>query len=217
MDKQTLAILKNYSNINQGITVKDGNVLETISIDQSIYSRYTLGSDDTGFPREFSIYDLNGFLSVVSIYDEPTFKFEPDYIEIGPEGEKFRYFYSEPSIIDSPPETINFPDVEFSFFLGSEKLIKLLKFANVSGANSIKFAKVDDMVVATTFDRSGASDNDFTLHIDQFNGPDFEAIVDIDKLKVIGGSYTIGVKPNSFIKMTSDAQSIEYFIIMLTD
>lgn len=217
MDKQALAVLKNYSTINQGISVKKGNELETISIDQAIYSTFKLGASDVPFPMDFSIYDLNGFLSIVSLYDEPVFEFQEDCIIIGPENEQYKYHYSEPSIIDSPPETINFPEVDFSFFLGAEKLAKLMKFANVSGANSIKFEKVDNMVVGTVFDRSGASDNEFTYHIDQFTGQDFTAVVDIDKLKVLNGSYTIGVKDNSFIKMSAENQSIEYFIIMLTD
>jgi len=215
MDKQTLAVLKNFSTINQGITVKAGNGLETISIDGSIYSTFTLGNDDTEFPLEFSIYDLHGFLSIVTLYDDPTFKFQDDYMLIGPESEEYKYHYSEPSIIDTPPEEINFPEVDLTFFLGSEKLSKLMKFANVSGADTIRFTKVDNMVVATTFDREGASENEFNLHIDQYTGQDFDAVVDIDKLKVMSGSYTIGVKDGLFIKMASDTQNITYFITVL--
>ena len=73
------------------------------------------------------------------------------------------------------------------------------------------------MVVGSILDRSDASENTFRLHIDQFNGQDFVARVDIDELKVLTGSYTIGVKDGAFIKMSSENQNIEYFIIMLDD
>lgn len=212
MNKNVIAVLKNYSSINQGITVQAGSVLETISIDQSIYTKYD--SENTSpFPHEFSIYDLNGFLSVISLFDDPEFKFEEHHVQIGQGNERVIYYYSDPSAIDSPPETVQFPPVDFEFFLGAEKLSKLLKAANVLGSTSIRFeADGDNKVVATVFDRNGASDNTFSLDVDQFNGSDFDAVVDIATLKVMGGSYIIGIKGDAFIEMTSEKESIKYYI-----
>jgi len=218
LNKDVLNVLKNYSTINQGITVKEGNELETISLKQSLYSTFTNKVVEEGqvtFPREFSIYDLNGFLSVVSLFDDPSFEFGADYVSIGQAGEWVIYYYSEPSIIDSPPETINFPEPDFDFFLSGDKLSKILKAANVLSANSIKFASDGNKIVASTFDRSGASDNTFTIDIDQYNGEPFESVIEIDELKVMGGSYTIGVKDNQFLRWASETQNIIYYVILL--
>lgn len=215
MNKNVLNVLKNYSSINQGITVKLGTELETISIDQSIYSKYDCPENDP-FPHEFSIYDLNGFLSVVSLFDEPDFQFEENHVRVGQGSEQVIYYYSDSRAIVNPPETVSFPPIDFEFFLGAEKLSKLLKAANVLSSTSIRFeADGNSKVVATVFDREGASDNTFSLDVDQFNGSDFDAVIDIDRLKVLGGSYTLGVKDGMFIEFTSEQQNIKYYIIQV--
>ena len=79
ISKDTLDVLKNYSTINQGITVNAGNELKTMSIDQSVDSLF---KSDTIFPTEFSIYDVNGFLSVISIFEDPDFNFQENNLVI---------------------------------------------------------------------------------------------------------------------------------------
>ena len=63
----TIDILKNFSEINQNILVKEGNTLSTISVMKNILADAEITET---FPKEFGIYDLNDFLAKASIHDE---------------------------------------------------------------------------------------------------------------------------------------------------
>ena len=71
LSDKTLGVLKNYANINQGLMFKKGKVLKTVSSHKNILSEATISED---IPADFGVYDLNNFLSVVSLdKDNPSF------------------------------------------------------------------------------------------------------------------------------------------------
>ena len=80
LSKGTLDILKNFSNINPSITFKEGQELSTLSIQKNILSRAVV---EETFPRNFAIYDLQQFLSGVSLFENPELDFDnPNYVII---------------------------------------------------------------------------------------------------------------------------------------
>ena len=64
LSENTVSVLKNFSNINQNILVKEGATLHTMSTMKNIIGRASI---DETFDREFGIYDLNEFLGVMSL------------------------------------------------------------------------------------------------------------------------------------------------------
>ena len=80
LSDKTLNVLKNYANINQGIFFKKGKVLKTVSSHKNILAEATIGED---VPTDFGVYDLNNFLSVVSLHkDDPSFEFDDKHVMI---------------------------------------------------------------------------------------------------------------------------------------
>ena len=65
--QETMNVLKNFSQINQGIFFKKGDVVSTISPQKNILAEATIKES---FPRDFGIYDLPNFLSVLSLSKE---------------------------------------------------------------------------------------------------------------------------------------------------
>ena len=101
LSDRTLGVLKNFANINSNIVFREGNELKTISMAKNILARATL---DAPLPSEFGIYDLNEFLNIMGLVDNPTLKFEDNYVVIsdstGLRGNK--YFYSDIDMLSSP-------------------------------------------------------------------------------------------------------------------
>ena len=60
LSENTLAILKNFSGINNSILVKSGNKLRTISVAKNILAEAEIIEE---FPKNFAIYDLSKFLN----------------------------------------------------------------------------------------------------------------------------------------------------------
>ena len=69
LNENTKDILKNFSEINTNILIKEGTELSTISTMRNIFAKATISES---FEKEFGIYDLNEFLSVEQTEDLET-------------------------------------------------------------------------------------------------------------------------------------------------
>ena len=72
LSSQTKEILKSYANINQNILIKNGSELKTVSAMKNIVASATV--PDT-FTQDIPIYNLNEFLSAMSLFKEPVLSF----------------------------------------------------------------------------------------------------------------------------------------------
>jgi hypothetical protein len=97
----TTQVLKNFSAINSNIVFSQGNVVSTISEARNILSTATIDMD---LPSDFGIYDLNEFLGVLSLVEEPQIKIEDKYAVVGDSTgrSKIKYFFTDPDMLTSP-------------------------------------------------------------------------------------------------------------------
>ena len=96
LSKATIDILKNFSTINTSIVIKEGNILRTISNEENILASATI---EETFPQTFAIYDLNQFLSGLSLFDSPSLVFDnDDYLIIKSGRSRVKYYFSDPEI-----------------------------------------------------------------------------------------------------------------------
>ena len=80
LSNETLSILKNFGAINSGILFKKGKNLRTVSSQRNILAEVTLNEE---IPAEFGVYDLNNFLSILSLHkDDPSFEFDDKQVTI---------------------------------------------------------------------------------------------------------------------------------------
>ena len=107
----TQSILKNFSTINQNLMVKAGSTLSTMSAMKNIVAQAEVSEK---FPQDFAIYDLNEFLSALSLFEEPELNFEENYVTITQEGSRknLKYWFSDPEVVTTPSKAINMPSTE---------------------------------------------------------------------------------------------------------
>ena len=72
LSNDTIAMLKNFANINQNILIKPGKKLNTISTMKNILAQADIKED---FSEQFAIYDLPEFLRAVDLFDKSDLKF----------------------------------------------------------------------------------------------------------------------------------------------
>ena len=191
LSEQTVNILKNFSTINQNILVKEGSQLQTMSTMKNI-----LGTADVSeaFPRDFGIYDLNEFLGVLTLVNDAELKFDNDsYLTVNGGRTKIRYFYSDPSILTTPPETFNPPECDVSFEVSKNVLAKVLKASAVM--------QLPDVVLSngkiTATDLKNVTSNKFTEQLDDTVSDPFEFRFKADNLKMIPGDYNVSASTSS--------------------
>ena len=102
LSDETIAVLKNFSSINQSIIVGEGNTLRTISVMKNILAEAKVAES---FEKSFAIYDLNEFLNGLSLHDNYALDFSNDtYVVIREGRRRVNYHFADPEVIVAPPD-----------------------------------------------------------------------------------------------------------------
>ena len=189
LSSETIDVLKNFSNINQNILVKEGTELRTMSTMKNILATAAINES---FPKDFGIYDLNEFLGVLTLVKDAELKFDNDsYLTVNGGRTKIKYFYSDPSILTTPPESFNPPECDVSFKVEQTILANVLKASAVMQLPDVVFK--DGSIIAT--DLKNSTSNNFTEDLGT-NG-EFEFHFKADNLKMIPGDYTVNASTSA--------------------
>ena len=120
LSDKTVGILKNFSTINQNILIREGSKLRTMSTMKNILAEADVSET---FPTDFGIYDLNEFLGVLTLAKDADIQFDhQSYLTADSGSTKIKYFYSDPSILTTPPETFNAPECDVTFGVSASVL-----------------------------------------------------------------------------------------------
>lgn len=134
LSNDTLSVFKNFAAINQNLILKAGNVIKTVSDSATIFAQCTipdtfpdLGEDGIG------IYDLNEFLSVLNLIDDPDLTFEDKYILITSSSgrSRIKYYYQDPDMLTDIPKGIQHPDDIIKFTLDNYTKNRIEKAATL--------------------------------------------------------------------------------------
>ena len=86
VSKSTLDTFKNFASINTNLLVREGQVLSTVSNSMNILCRAQVTES---FPREFAIYDLNQFLSLLTMDENADLNFGDESVTVQTAAGKF--------------------------------------------------------------------------------------------------------------------------------
>ena len=216
LSTDTREVLKNYSTINSNLLVSSGNQIATMSQMKNIVSKATL--PDT-FETEFAIYDLNEFLSAMSLFDDPELDFGDSSVKISQGGQSLNYFYSDPTVVTTPKSDITMPDPDATFTLKQSVFNQVLKASSVLG--------VPDMVLDVdeggkmnlrVSDRKNDTSNSFSVEVgDDLPGtPNQKFYFKVENLKLLSGDYEVKVSSKGISNFKNINKDIEYFIALET-
>ena len=211
---ETLDILRNFSTINSGLTVKEGNELKTVSAMKNIFAKAIVTED---FDKEHSIYDLSEYLGAVSLFDTPNFEFNAEKVTVSEGTNTVQYYYADPQMVISPQKDINMPEPEISFDIDEGVLDSLLKASSVLSLPDMVLSSDGTTVVLTVKDKKNSTSNVFSKTVAQGNGSTYEMFLRMENVKVIPGDYTVFVSSKGIAQFTNRKQSIEYFIALEPD
>lgn len=215
LSKNTSEILKNFASINQGITVKEGNRIRTCSVARNIVAEAVV---DESFDATFSIYDLNEFLSTLSLFKEPQLMFDDLFVTVGEKTTrtKAKYFYSDPSVIIAPPDkNIELPSVDVEFDLSAETLSTILKASSVLGAPDIVVRGGNGILEILATDTESTASNSYAVTLDEnYSGQNCNFIVKSANLKMIPDSYKAKLSKACIMHLMSTSGDIQYWIAL---
>ena len=208
LSKTTLELLKNYATINTNLLVKEGSSLSTVSASKSILAKGTI---EENFPQEFAIYDLNQFLSLVTMNEDTEIEFAEDYLTCKSDAGRFKFYYAEPSIIVAAPDKEIEIDAFYQFNITKEQINTIYRAASVISAPTLSVVAKDGGVVLSVGDPNTPKSNSFTTDIGNAN-VEFDARLGIENLKVIPDDYEVTVSQKKVFKFSNSR--LTYFLAL---
>lgn len=206
LSPETLSILKNFSTINSSIYITQGSVIKTISPAKTIMAKANIKET---IDRGFAIYDLNRFLSVLSLFDNPNIEISKNVAVIKQDKKKVNYTFTDPSMIVYPEK--DNPKVGqsiYSFSLNEDQLKSAIKGLNVLALPELRFVGEDGKVVLQAIDVKNPTSDFYSIEVGE-SDKDFAITIKKENFLIIASNYQVDVFKGT-LKLSNDV--LTYYI-----
>jgi hypothetical protein len=211
LSDKTLEVLKNFTSINTGISIKSGNTIRTISKQQNVLAKATVAET---FDKEFVIYDLNRFLGTLTSLSDPDITINSDkkVMTIKSGSSKTIYGLSDEAMIVAPPEKeLKVENAEVNFELTKDNLSQILKMSGVLGLPNIAVVGDGKKILASTLDSKNDQSDNFSIEVGVTKDT-FKFIFTTENLKMIPGDYSVGISSKGISHFKNKSIPVEYWI-----
>lgn len=210
LSEETLAILKNFSAINNGIYFEQGNVVKTVSPQKSILAEAR--TEDT-VPIDFGIYDLNMFLGAHSLFESPELTFESNHLVMTSDKTKCVYGFCDSSLVVRPPnKEVGLPSVDVSIKMSSSIYDSVVKAALVLAVPEVAIVGDGTRVKLVASESKNTLGNKFDYDLDESNQK-FSMIFKVENFsKLMSRNYVVSVSARGLSKFESEDGKLTYHV-----
>jgi hypothetical protein len=213
LSKETLGLIKNYASINNNLLFKPGNTLSTIAVSNTIMSSCTVAET---FPNEFGIYDVNEFLAVLSLFEDPDLEFSEKTVSIKQGNSSIKYFAAAPNSIVVPKKEIIFPEAEINFKLEASVLAMILKTAPILKSTDVALLGDGSTINVVVGDKKNATSNAYTYTLGTTTST-FKVNLKIENLKMVPGDYDVSISSKKISRFKGATNDLVYFVALEAD
>ena len=218
---QTLDLLKNFSTINSSILLSPGNTLMTISEMKNVIAQADVEEE---FPIEFGIWNLPGFIGVVSAFENPVLTFSEEtnsdgtskFVVISEKDGKgqFKYFGSPKNVLKTVmSKTFNMPDSKIKFQLTKNILQKCLRSASMGELQNIIVESDGNEIDIVVKNKDTKTSNEYRINVsNDGNGDKFHLVFDTTNLKLIPGTYDVSMDGKIVSEFKNLEKKLTYYI-----
>ena len=215
LTSDTVAILKNFSDINQNILVKPGNTIQTISTLKNILAQADIKEK---FESEFAIYDLPEFLRAYDLFDKSELKFngaQNMVIKDANGRQSIKYYFADKSVVVAPTKTINMPDKFVTFTLKKENFAKLMRGVTTLNLPDIAVKGDGKEISIVAVDKKTPS-NDYSIVVGE-SDKKFTAYFKTENFKMIPDDYDVAISKAKISHFINKGKPIQYWIAIEPD
>lgn len=211
---ETISILKNFATINQSILIKPGQQLRTISTMKTVLAEAEITET---FSREVAIYDLNQFLNCLSLVPGAQIELGQTSISISDGVKSIDFRYSEPSIINAPPDKkLELPSEDVCVVLKEDDLALLIKSASVLQIPDISFVGDGSTIIAKVSDKKNSGSNSYSIDLGETES-DFTFNLKVENLRMAPGDYDVVFSKAKLSKFSNTGRPLVYFVALEPD
>jgi len=205
---KTIQVLKNFSIINPSIMFEKGNVLSTISPQMTIMAKAKI---DEEIEKDFGIFDLNRFLGVLSLFNDPDLNLHDNYVKISDEKKSVNFIFADPVTMVVPPKKeLKVSDPYATFELSIDALQNVMKAASVLQLPDIAIESNGERLLCKAIDTKNPTNNSFEIDL-QPETKKFKVVIPCNNLKLLNKDYNVSVM-KGISRFISTDNEIEYYI-----
>jgi len=214
ISNKTISFLKNFSTINKSILIEEGNLIATIAVVRNVFA---VARIEEYFPQTVAIYDLNEFLSGLSLFKDPEFDFSnPTYLRIvGSDQSSVNYHYADEDIVrqsSAPPKKeFVLPDEDVKFRLTADTLSSLVKASSIYGIPDLSAEGDSEHIRLVVKDRKNPTSNSFNKIVGSTD-KNFSYNFKIENLKIIPDTYDVTISKSLRSHFKSVNYNLDYLI-----
>lgn len=192
--KETLNVLKNFSTINSGIMLKPGQFIMTRAVNGTTYAEAKIADV---IDIEVAIYELNGFLGILSLVNEDAEISLADDGNIKIADSRSTIFWpaADPSTIVFPNKPIPFPVASVIIDLKAEDLQQLMRVSRGLQIDTIAITNKDGKIVLNGFNKvedSALVRTKYSLTLGEYDGTNnFNFVINMANMKMQPSSYKL--------------------------
>ena len=211
LSENTISILKNCAMINEGIQIKPGSTIRTISKMKNVLAKATI---DETFDNEIVLYDLNRFLGLVGMLKDPEIEVNSGekILNVKSSSTNSKIRLSDVSMIIAPPEKdIDLVSPEVEFELKQNDLNQVVRSSSVLGLPNIAVIGDRENIYLATLDQKDSNSDEFKIKVGTTSS-EFVFYFVTENLKLISGDYNVSVTTKGFSHFKNVNGKIEYWL-----
>lgn len=206
LTKETVAVLKNFNQINPMLYFRNGKTISTISHGKTILAKYECPEK---FNSDFGIYKLDKLLSVLSFFNEPELIIDSNYLTIKDNNQSAKLVFAAPESLEYPQkDKIDLPTVDAEFDVKEDELNDIIKAVSIMELPYVAFESNGEKLHLKALNYKDPSSDDYTIDLseneDHDTGGGFQAIFNISNLKVIPGDYHVKISSKGIAEFKND-------------
>lgn len=194
LSKDTTALLKNFATVNSGIILKPGQFIMTRAVNGTTYAEATISDV---IDADVAIYDLNGFLGILSLVgDDAEINLADDgNIKIADARSTIFWPAADPSTVVAPNKPIPFPVASVVTEIKGEDLQQLMRVSRGLQIDTIALTVKDGKIVLNGFNKvedSALTRVKYSLTLTDYDGEnEFNFIINMANMKMQPGDYKL--------------------------
>ena len=213
LSQTTLNILKNFATINNGIIIKKGNTLRTISNAENILAAANV---EESFPQTFAIYDLNQFLAGLSLFDNPSLVFDNnDFVTIKDGRSRVKYYFSDPEITlkTAPDKSVKYPGSDIQFTLSAANIAAIQKASGIYKLPDLNISS-DEEIVLSVRDNEVSTSNTYDIIVPGTFEGTHSLDLKVENIRLLQGDYMVGVSKHHISEWKHLNIDLTYYIAL---
>lgn len=209
LSKDTLKILENFQNINEGRMVfYQGNQQRITELNWLAEAEF-----EEEFPIEFGIYDLKQFLAAYKLFKDPTLEFDKEYCYIKEDNQQIKYRYCDPSLIrvflPRDKQKKNSITIDDEFIINKDLFSKIKKAAIMFNSKHIAFESDGSVLQVKTVNPNDPTSSFASFDIGKSNKI-YKMVIDLDRLKMLEHDYRVQISETKIIQFYSQNAKLNY-------